>query len=40
MEYEVINEFQDEDEIGRKEKLQEIAEALLKQYLQEDEKVD
>ncbi len=40
MEYQVINEFQDEDETGRKEKLQKIAETLLKQYLQEDEEVD
>lgn len=37
MEYQVIHQFQDEDETGRKEKLQKFAEALLKQYLQEDE---
>ena len=40
MEYQVIHQFQDEDETGRMEKLQEIAETLLKQYLQEDDKVD
>jgi len=37
MEYQVINQFQDEDEAARLEKLQKIAEILLKQYLQEDE---
>ncbi len=40
MEYQVIHQFQNEDETERKEKMQEIAEMLLKQYLREDEKVD